>query len=74
MEKYKFKMFMTFYRAAIKSYIKTIQEIGAQFILYDDDFQQIETLNRWITEYYEKFCYLFHRDDISKAEFLKMFS
>ena len=71
---YKFKIFMTEYRAAIKSYLEVIHELNNQFVLSDNDLKRIETLDRWLTEYYLTFCYLFQRDDLTKAAFVKMFS
>lgn len=71
--KSRYQLFMTGYRPVIKSYIKSIQELNKQFLLSDDDIENIKIFQAWLTVYYDRFSNYLHCN-ITKAQFLKMFS
>ena len=73
MAKSAYRVFMTNYRAIIKSTLEKIRALNNAFILSDEELKQLDTLHAWITVYHARFMQ-YTRTNTSKTAFIKMFS
>lgn len=72
MAKSAYHVFMTNYRAIIKSILEKIRALNNAFILSDEKSKQLDTLHAWITVYHARFIQ-YTRTKISRVAFIKIF-
>lgn len=73
MTKSAYHVFMTNYRAIIKSILEKIRALNNAFVLSDEELKQLDTLQAWLTVYHARFMQ-YTRTNTSKTAFIKMFS
>ena len=72
MTKSAYHVFMTNYRAIIKSILEKIRALNNAFILSDEELKQLDTLHALLTVYHARFTQC-TRAKISRIAFIKIF-